>query len=304
MTDHRNHDAAAWVARLHADDRTIRDEGDFHAWLNADDAHRARFEHVSTVWDDVGSLRGEIQREPIRDSMLTRRGVMAGMAAVAACGVGLFTWTDAHAGVYSTAVGEQKRVTLPDGSRLFLDTNTSLQVRQGSSLRRLSLRQGRMHSDIAADKRPFEIEAGSRKLIAGSGSFDVQYDTDHTAFIAVEGEAVIRDEGGGSAGTRVAAGDRFRSMDGRAILDRPDVDDMLVWQSGRAIFRDVTLASAVAEMNRYSEQELVVADPRSAALRLSGLYRVGDNVRFARTITDLLPVRADIRQDRIILTET
>lgn len=304
MTANQNREAAAWMARLHADDRSAQDDKAFHAWLDADDANRARFEQVSTVWDDVGGLRDDIEREPLKGPMLTRRAVMASMAAVSVCGIGLYSWGDAWASDYSTAVGEQKRVTLPDGSRLFLDTNTSLTVKQGQKLRRLSLSHGRVHFVIAADERPFEIEAGSRKLIAGSGQFDVQCDADHIAFIALEGAAVIRDDRAGSALARMMPGDRFSMENGRTTLDRPDIGDVQVWQTGRAAFRNATLASVVKEMNRYSQQELVIADPRSATLRLSGVYSVGDNANFARTVADLLPVQAVITASRIVLRGT
>lgn len=73
-------------------------------------------------------------------------------------------------------------------------------------------------------------------------------------------------------------------------LDRPEIDDLLAWQSGRLAFRDETVAQAVAEMNRYTSRELVVSDSKAAEMRLSGVYRVGDPDGFARSLAILLPV--------------
>jgi transmembrane sensor len=45
----------------------------------------------------------------------------------------------------------------------------------------------------------------------------------------------------------------------------------------------------VAEMNRYSDTKITV-DPRVADRRVSGVYRTGDNVAFARVVAQLLSV--------------
>ena len=49
-------EAAAWLARLHAEDRDAADEAAFRAWLNASPAHATAFEAVDRVWSDVGGL--------------------------------------------------------------------------------------------------------------------------------------------------------------------------------------------------------------------------------------------------------
>ena len=49
-------EAAAWLVRLHADDRSAADEAAFWAWLDAGPAHAAAFEAVDRMWSDVGWL--------------------------------------------------------------------------------------------------------------------------------------------------------------------------------------------------------------------------------------------------------
>ena len=55
------------------------------------------------------------------------------------------------------------------------------------------------------------------------------------------------------------------------------------------MFDKEELAQAVEEMNRYSTAKLAV-DPSVAGLKVSGVYRVGDNAAFARSLTKLLPI--------------
>jgi transmembrane sensor len=46
------------------------------------------------------------------------------------------------------------------------------------------------------------------------------------------------------------------------------------WRSDLISFDNVTVAEAVAEMNRYSTVQLVISDPRIASIRVSGIVPV------------------------------
>lgn len=300
--DEKYKEASDWVARLHADDRRLEDEEAFRQWLAAAPDNARRFEKVSAMWHDVGGLRDVVIREDVRPALLSRRAVLAGTVTTLFAGGGLFAWSDARAGLYETGIGEQKRVTLEDGTQLFLDTGTRLKVRLGSA-RRLHLQRGRVHSSIASADGPFLLEAGSCQLMVTRGKFDVQYEKEQVSFLAVEGVgSVINKEQDAAPKRMIRAGDRFLFDNGRAVMDRPDIQDMMAWQSGRAAFRGETLADAVMEMNRYSNQPIILEDGAIASLRISGVFSVGDNARFARTLENLLPVRAQIMASRITLS--
>lgn len=288
-------EAAAWVARLHAEDRSAADEAAFRLWVAADPANAQAFDRASAVWASVGGIAGRIQRTPERAP--PRRAVLAGMAA-AAFGGGLARWRVARAGVYETAIGEQRRVTLADGSRLLLDTATKLRVRMQDDSREVRIHAGRVCLELAADPRPFLIRTDTRRITAHNGQLDVRCDKGAAAIVVSAGRVDID---GGGAPRALSVGERLRvGQDGGSdAVDHPNLDDLLAWQSGRAVFRDATLASASEEMNRYTERKLVVADPTVAALRLSGVYRVGDTAAFANAVAMLLPVKVVQTPDAI-----
>lgn len=105
-----NRQAADWLARLHADDRSADDEADFHAWLRADPSHASAFEKASGICDGIGGLRGDPR--PVMPQVqqgVSRRAILAGGAGlILTCGLGL-GWQKAQAGVYETGIGEQRR---------------------------------------------------------------------------------------------------------------------------------------------------------------------------------------------------
>jgi transmembrane sensor len=67
------------------------------------------------------------------------------------------------------------------------------------------------------------------------------------------------------------------------------------------MFDKEDLAQAVGEMNRYSTQRVEV-DPSVASLKVSGVYRVGDNAAFARSLAKLLPIAVQEQGDTLVLT--
>ena len=73
------------------------------------------------------------------------------------------------------------------------------------------------------------------------------------------------------------------------------------WQSGTLAFDNVTLAEAVAEMNRYAATRIEIADPALAAERISGVFPAGEQHAFAEALALYLPLTAESRADRIVL---
>lgn len=292
-------EAAAWLARLRAEHRTRDDEARFRQWLAADPINAERFEHVSTIWDDMDALRDVPRGEAAPRRHMSRRKMLAGSLAIFSMG-GLGLHSIATAGVYTTERGEQRRLTLDDGSRLLLNTDTAVKVRFDDQQRRIDLRRGQALFEVSADPRPFCVSAGAHDLTVVRGRFDMRREEDQLSVVTIEGVATLADASENAAAVRIAVGERVRVDANRHVEhDRPDLNDMLAWQSGHAAFRGEPLTRVVAEMNRYSERELMLMDERASELRISGVYRVGDNSAFARSLARLLPIRVE-ETERVI----
>src|SRR4029078_13726802 len=75
---------------------------------------------------------------------------------------------------FATAIGELRTVTLADGTRLVLDTNTRPDTRFGRDARALVLHEGRIDVDVARDARPFSVVSG-RGIVRDLGThFEVE----------------------------------------------------------------------------------------------------------------------------------
>lgn len=305
-------EAAAWLARLHAEDRDAADEAGFRAWLEVSPHHAAAFEAVDRMWSDVGGLnrrpsdlRNSFGGTPERRAgVASRRALLAGMGLLAVTGGSALFWRSASAKVYETEVGEQKHVALDDGSQLFLDARTRIAVSFSETTRLVDMQYGRANFRVVPDaKRPFIVEAAEKKIVATRCNFDVRCEDGKVQVVLIHGEADVKPASAPDArGERLKAGERLVAANDVEKRDKPDMTHVLAWQTGYEMFDKEDLAQVAEEMNRYSTVKLAV-DPSVAGLKVSGMYRVGDNSAFANSLAKLLPVTVRQLGDTVVLTE-
>jgi len=306
-------EAAAWLARLHAQDRDAADEAAFRAWLNASPDHATAFEAVDRMWSDVGGL-GNLRSGPPSDlrgpvacphqpRLASRRALIGAVGLLAVSGGSALFWRSASAKVYETDVGEQKHVALDDGSQLFLDARTRIAVSFSETARVVDMQYGRANFKVVPDlKRPFIVEAAERKIVATRCNFDVRCEDGQVQVVLIHGEADVKPASApGARGQRLTAGERLVASNDIEKRDKPDLTRVLAWQSGYQMFDNQDLTQAADEMNRYSTAKLAV-DPSVADLKVSGVYRVGDNSAFAHALTKLLPITVRQIGDTLVLT--
>ena len=324
-------EAAVWVARLHGPDRSSRMERECVAWQARSAAHRLAFERCTDTWQDVAlvTLRTYAAASPVGSPVAEKRSAwlpartrrafaVAGLVLAGAVLVGLQPWRDVER--YSTGVGEQRVVMLSDGSRLSLNTGTRVQVEFSSAQRTVDVDGGEALFEVAKDAgRPFVVRAGGSEVLALGTVFSVRLSGrtadagDSLAVTLVEGSVTVRAAAGVSHGlappqpVSLAAGDRVSlTRTARAELvtvsDRPRIDQVIAWKRDEAVFEDVALADAVAEMNRYSRRPLVLVEPvGSRGLRVSGLFKTGDSAGFARAVAALHGLAVREYADRLEL---
>ncbi len=244
---------------------------------------------------------------------------LAFMALATAAVLAWQPWRDIDS--YRTGVGELQTVVLADGTRLSLNTDTRVQVELGKARRSVSVGQGEVLFDVARDaQRPFVVRAGGSEVVAVGTVFLVRLTaqgpgvSEALAVTLIEGQVSLRPASGGVAGDvsggmadgaaadvapaqalQLKPGERVRlvKVPGSAApatqqVDRPRLEQVIAWTRSEALFENVSLAEAVAEMNRYSRTPIVLMDDLAGdAWRVSGQYRAADNAGFARAVAAL-----------------
>lgn len=290
--------AAAWLARLRSEERRPEDEAGFRAWLAESEVHRRAFDGINTVWEAAGAL----PRTPRNRRAESRRAVLASVAALVVGAGSLGAWRLATAGTYETAVGEQRRVALDDGSLIILDTNSKIRVDLGKERRSVELVRGRAHFEVVRDaRRPFVVDAAGRQVVAVGTAFDVQRDRSEVCVLVTKGEVAVFDLKRDGRQT-LPHGARMTLTKEGAQVDRPDLARVTAWQQGRAVFDNDTVADAVAEMNRYSRRPIVIEGDQAAQMHVSGVYATGDTEAFAKSLATLLPLKVDLAAYQVTIS--
>lgn len=294
-------EAAAWLARLHADDRSSEDELRFRVWLAEDERHQEAFEVMTISWDAVGGLKYQGHQVPAR-----RVGIARSVAAVVTALVlaVVAVWRPADPEIFFTQPMEIRRVVLADGSAVVLDAETLISFEMHGKARNVRLEHGRAHFQVAPDPdRQFSVVANGEKVTALGTSFDVELDRKRVSVTLLTGKVSVSSEVTADFPPNLMApGERLVFEDGRVVLsDRPDMLKTQAWLHRQAVFNSETLAEAVRQMNRYNRRPLVLGDASVAALQLSGVYSTSDSLAFAQSIASLLPVTLEVSSTKIVL---
>jgi transmembrane sensor len=332
-------EAAAWVARLHGPNRSREVEAAWRRWMAEDVERAAAFELLTDTWEKSARLRRR-PMEQIARWQTPGLGVRLSRLALATCVMAILAITGTFlylsAGVVGTGIGEQRTLTLEDGTRVYLNTDSQIQVHYNGHERRIDLKRGEALFEVAKrPKWPFTVNVGERQIRALGTAFLVRRHADDLAVTLVEGKVTVTPKSqisAGKAGTDlrknasahasnggVAAvgvammdestaiftlepGQRLTLSESRLPrIDMPPIENVTAWQRGQLPFDHTTLAEAVAEMNRYSQLRLVIEDPQAASIEISGIFRVGDTLDFAKAVGKTYGLRVLEEGNAIVL---
>jgi transmembrane sensor len=285
--------AAEWLGRLEAG--RLQDRTEFVQWLEQSPRHvrevllAETMDHVLKGVDpqreiDIHALAAKaapISLSPYRTSAHVR-GLrahpyrwLASAAMVGAILTGLWMLAPAvwFAPTYVTAVGEQRTVTLDDGSMVHLNGHSRVRVVYSGDARQVQMLTGQALFEVKQDSaRPFAVQVDGTAIKVLGTEFDVHRWLNHTTVAVLEGRVSV------GPSTRLAAGQGVSITEGR--VDAPvsiDISEVDAWRSRRLIFRKALLADVATEFNRYNrEPQFKVIGEGARNLLFSGVFNAND----------------------------
>lgn len=209
---------------------------------------------------------------------------------------------------FATARGEQKKVNLPDGSTLWLDTTTQAEVVLYRQRREVRLTDGQALFAVQSNPdQPFDVLTGGTRITVVGTRFSVRRTR---SGLGAEGSvSVVVEEGRVRVASRSAAHKMDSSSsvelsagqsiiaDAAGALGPVNRDDApaATWREGRVSFSGTPLMQALAEFERYGDTGLVIRDPAVAALKVNGSFDLRQIGAFARALPRVLPVQLSTR---------
>ncbi len=302
-------EAAAWLARLR-DAPTLDDQQAFETWYAADPAHTDAYDIVLHGWEASGKMAAAAQfpAQRPRAGAQSRSGYALATAAALLLVVltgfglnrlGLFQRATAPSAELASSVGEIRTLTLSDGSRVTLDTDSRLQIAFTTTERTMRLARGRARFDVAHDAdRPFIVLAGGGSITAHGTVFDVAIADARVTVALLRGSVEVRQKSAPTGANNPVA--RRMLAPGQAVTmmqteplapPQPLRLSEARWVSGMLSFEDARLAEIVAAANRYTTTQINLTDAASRDLRFTGTFKATDAAGLAKMLAATFALR-------------
>ena len=295
--------AVEWLVRLQAGDVTPEEEQAWRAWRAGDAENEQAWQHIEACMARMRGLpaalaHGTLARKPAQANAARRQSLKL-VALLAAGGGAWLAGGDEQARFwladYRTGTGELRHVVLDDGTRIALNTASSIDVRYAAGQRLVTLLKGEIMVTTARDaaRRPFIVQTAQGRLQPVGTRFAVRVEEDRTQLGVFEGAVDIFPGQSPDAARRLQAGRHtsFTAAQTGAVQALPAGAD--AWTAGMLVAHDMPLADFVQELARYRHGRLA-CDPAIAHLRVSGIYPLADTTQVLDMLARTLPV--DVRQ--------
>lgn len=290
--------AALWVTRLHGPDRNATLEADCRRWLKEDPRHAKAFELATDAWLMSANIAPAMpaRRWPGTNHSTRHYARFAAAAAILLCCVLASSLYLRRESALVTGPGEQKALTLSDGTVVTLNANSHLLVKYDDQLRRVVLTAGEANFHVTKHQGlPFDVVIGARKVVALGTSFQVRREDptgDAFAVTLLEGRVAVEPLSLPDTVPLLSLpeikvlnpGERLKIQNDSETLDTPSLVKVTAWQHGQLIFEDTSLIEATAEFNRYGKDKITLSGPRVGSIRVGGVFRIGDPAAFAQVI--------------------
>lgn len=351
-------EASDWIIQHREGELDESGKHAFDAWLRRSPEHVRAYLEMSSIWEDVSSLDPTLNAStdeliarartadnivplgvdpshalrlskappaivPIdgRSRGFSGRQLLAASIVIACLGAGVLAWLN-RGPDYSTGIGEQRSITLADGSTIDLNARSRIRVRFSEHERDIDLLEGQALFHVAKDKeRSFVVRSDGAAVRAVGTEFDVYQKKSGTTVTVVEGRVSVFDTAGivelahkgspGTSGLGHPLGDNSEAVPGPAagtaqlttdrhavflsagqqltvtpmVISQPapaNVAAVTAWTQHRLVFDSATLSDVAEEFNRYNTRQLIIEDSRLSNIHISGVFSSVDPALFLR----------------------
>lgn len=284
----------------------------WQAWMAADPLHARAWQRIAEVDGQLRGVPASValqalaapglqRRHAVRLAVLLTAGA-GGLLSARQAGLGAQAWEQLAAD-QSTGTGERRDTVLPDGTRLWLNTATAVDVRYSATERLIVLRAGEILVQSAPDSapdaatgtaRPLRVRTAEGLVRAIGTRFTVRQHAGHTAVGVLQGAVELTPAQGPQAALRLVAGEQSRFDTQATAAAQPLQEADSAWSEGMLVADDLPLADFLAELSRHRPGLLRCA-PGVAGLRVSGSYPLADTDRVLAALTLSLPVQIHTR---------
>ena len=329
--DDRLKNAALWLVRSRDKDFTSEDRKMFTAWLEEDPANREAFDEMNNVWQYTGEAENLFVSEneyECRANKSHKKSVLKSVkqffkfnkimtacssaAVVLVCFALLFKIFSAQPVQkfypFTTAIGEQKTVTLSDGSVLKMNVSSSVFVSVNNQCRQVKMMKGEVFFEVAPDpERPFEVLTPNGKVSVLGTAFNIKNRNGVVSIDVDHGRVRVFDSPKGPGGMRKGVltlisgqGTDVDSSGRLTSLRTSEIKQVLAWQHHQAVFRNTSISTVVKELELYHNVKIKLSLKKPENKKITGTFNMYDLEQTLRIIAAAASLEIEKDGDRTI----
>lgn len=287
-------EAAEWLMRLNSGDTCDADKAAWSRWRASSPERERAWQRAELLLGKLGSLPPALAMpaldrpaDPQRRAAITRLAVLLALVPAGWMALSL-SERQGWMADYRSVVGECRELLLADGTRVFLNTDSAIDVRFDAGQRLIRLIRGEILVQTAPDNveppRPLRVATDHGRLQAMGTRFSVRERGGRTYLAVLEGAIRLEAASGRTLPLIVEAGEQTDfDADSVAPVRRAD-DGATAWTQGMLLADRMPLKDFVAELARYGHG-FIRCDPAIAGLLVSGAFPVTDRRRTLKMLS-------------------
>jgi transmembrane sensor len=210
--------------------------------------------------------------------------------------------------VVSTLPGQKSQISLPDGTKIWLNSGTTIAYASDYNLhnRKVCLREGEAYFEVAkSEKNQFLLDANGLGVRVWGTKFDVsRYSNDSEFSIVLQSGHIDVLDASMATVLGMLPGQKY-TLDvesGSSDLSTCDVSDDGLWRFGELRISRENLTQVVSKMEKWYGVNIVLQGKRS-----DNLYWMSIKTESLREMLDLInkihPIRYTIKGSNVTITE-
>lgn len=284
--------AARWLTLIESGEASENDHQALQRWRSAHASHEHAWQKIQTLRSRFGGVPPELAMASLDRPDQGRRRLLKGLLGAAT--VAPAAWLVSHElpiwrADLATRVGEQRRLTLADGSVLDLNTDSALNL--DAAQRRLTLLRGEVALRVAAGS-PFVIETEQGRATLSAGEICVRQQGDSCQFSVFSGAGQLQPSVYDTLALQ--PGQRLTLRGGRVESAGAFDVRQLGWRDGVLMANDQPLGDFLRELERYRPGVLRWS-PALERLRVTGSFRLADTDQILDLLAASLPLQVQKR---------
>lgn len=224
-----------------------------------------------------------------------RRWLLSGGLAAAATSFIIAVFIPQKLNTYTTGVGEQRTITLEDGTRITMDTDTQLRVRFEENGRHIQLQRGQAYFEVAENPNsPLSITSKHGIVNAIGTAFSVFESPEKLSVTLKEGKVHVATTAIDANQSALSTAKAKQKSIGKIISLAPgeqltfdpnqgsqktfveDLPQHMSWITGQLVFRSAPLGDIVDDLNRYSDNMIAVCDTELLNKKVDASFAAND----------------------------